>query len=491
MSQQNIRRILKSDYPKLLLISILAFYLAFIPHSSYPYLVHLDEWMHMACSNEIINEASASGLVNPFSGGGPIHNQLVEVGFHTFWAVFHQISGLPWLDIFKYFPGIVFIITILSVYVLAQRQGFGWEAALITCLIPTVVGILGPGFLVPVAMGLLFIALSLFVALNFRSWWSYVVLFIFSLFLLSMHAATVVALIIVLAPYILLNLKGNFKHSLGITLALVTPFLLSLAFLPWIFNMLVVPTAKSLLTPKFPSPVVDLPQVINTYGYLPILFALFGTFLLALRGGKRDYGLVLGLLALLLMLVVFFTFHYGVAIMYYRGLVYMMLMVGIVAGAGLMGVKNLRLPVRLTARLKAPPIMRNAGCVLCLILIGVTLYVAIPARQDIPYYHMIDKEDYEAFVWIKDNVNERYEKAVLDPWKGSAFTAITGKNVYTWIGMQPLASDMEASEFLQGGSQDTAFMKKNGISFVYTRGEVYNPDLIEVRENVYLLKEAK
>ncbi len=483
-------KVLTSDYLKLVPILGLAFYLASITHQGYPYLVHVDEWVHLACSNEIIKEGIAFGLTDPFRGGSPIHNQLLEVGFHTFWAVFHQISGIPWLDIFKYFPGIVFIITVLSVYILAQRQGFGWEAALCTCLIPTTVGILGPGFLVPVAMGLLFIVLSLFVAFNFRSWWSYVVLSIFTLFLLSMHAATAVGLVIVLAPFILLNLKGNFKHSLVITLAVAIPFLAAFVALPGIWDMLVLREVKSLLVPKSISHFIDIPRIITTYGYLPVLLCGVGTFLLTIRGGKRNYGLVLGLLALLLMLAIYYTFGYGIGMMYYRGLLYMMLMMSIVAGAGLMGVKNLKLPVGFTARLKAPAVLRNVGYILCLILIGLTLYIAVPARQNISYYHMIDKQDYDSFIWIRDNVGSTYQKAVLDPWQGTAFTAITGKNVYTWIGERPLASDEKAYEFLRGGCKDTAFLKNNGISIVYTTERINTPDLVEVKRNIYLLKET-
>ncbi|GAI93906.1 unnamed protein product [marine sediment metagenome] len=191
------------------------------------------------------------------------------------------------------------------------------------------------------------------------------------------------------------------------------------------------------------------------------------------------------------MLVAFFTFRYGLSIMYERGLIYMMLMVGIVAGAGLVGVKNLSLPVKLTAWLRAPIITQNVGKFLCLVLIGLTLAIGIPDRQDTPYYYMIDSEDYEAFAWIRDNVKEGYEKAVLDPWKATAFKAITGKNVYTRIHAFPRPSDEEASKFLEEGSSDTTFLRENGISIIYTEGEVHNPDLIEVGENIYLLKEAE
>jgi hypothetical protein len=187
----------------------LAFYLAFIPHHDYPYLVHLDEWNHLAYSKAML-QAGSTTFIDPFYGQSTVSlSSDLEASFQLFWGVFHQISGIPWLTIFRYFPSLVFIITVLSVYVLARREGFGWEAAFFTSLIPTTVGILGPGFLVPVAMGMLFIPLSLFLAFNFRSWLSYVVLLIFMSFLVSVHAATAVGLAIILVPYILLNLRGG------------------------------------------------------------------------------------------------------------------------------------------------------------------------------------------------------------------------------------------------------------------------------------------
>lgn len=485
MNWQNIRKVAKSDYPKLLLILALAFYLAFIPHQGSPYLVHLDEWLHMAFSNEIISEGSAFGLTDPFLGQGTHGNQIFEVGSHLFWAIFYQISGISWLTIFKYFPGIVFMMTVLSAYVLGRRQGFGWEAALFVCFVLTTVGLLGPGFLVPLALGLLFILLSLFVAFNFKNGWSYFALFILTGFLVSLHPPTAISLVIILVPYILLNLKGDFKHSAGIALAVASPFLLPF---PWIFDQLV-PTAKLLLSPQVVPTHVDIPRIIPTYGYLPILLGLLGVLTLSLRGGRKNYGLVCGLIALLVMLATFFTLHYGQPHVYFRGLTIMMLMVGIVAGAGLMWVENLRLPARISSRLKVPSIMQNVGYLLCLILVGVTLYITIPARQNIPYYHWIDQEDYQAFVWIKDNIDETYEKAILKPLKGVPFTAITGKYAYARVYGLPSPNSGNASSFLNDGCKDTAFMKENGISIVYTRGECDNPDLVEVSDNVYLLKD--
>lgn len=94
MYWQNVYTILKSDYLKLVPIMGLAFYIAFIPHSNYPYPVHIDEWFHMAFSNEIIGKAGVVGLINPFSGGAPVWNQDFELGFHVFFAAFKLISGI-------------------------------------------------------------------------------------------------------------------------------------------------------------------------------------------------------------------------------------------------------------------------------------------------------------------------------------------------------------------------------------------------------------
>lgn len=102
---------------------------------------------------------------------------------------------------------------------------------------------------------------------------------------------------------------------------------------------------------------------------------------------------------------------------------------------------------------------------------------------------MIETEDYEAFIWIRDNVDDRYQKAILDPWKGTPFTAITGKYVYTRIHMGPDDITREADDYLAGGCKDTDFLRKNGISIVYTQQECSNPDLVEVNKWVYLLKE--
>jgi hypothetical protein len=478
----------KSGYFKLTLILGLAFYLGFLPHFGYAYPVHLDEWIHLSCSNEIIKESTAVGLSDPFSGGSPVFQQLVEVGFHVFWAIFHQISGIGWLTIFKYFPTVIFMITVLAVYIFTRKQGFGWEAALLTCFIPTTVGVLGPGFLVPVALGLCFIALSIFVTFNFHQWWSYLVLLIFSFFLLSIHAATSIALIFFIVPYTILNIRSDPKHSLGVALSLVTPFLVSLLGFPGIRNILLLPTIKTLLEPHPTGAFIDLPRLISTLGYPVTVLCLLGAAFLMIKTDKNNHSFVWGLVALLALFAIFHNFSYGIWMMYGRSYQYIWFMMSIIAGAGLMGIRHFHPPDRLGRRPTAGFIRDHTGTILFLVVIILVFFTSVSARQNIRYYNMIEERDYQAFVWIKENVDSDYQKAILDPWKGSAFTAISGKYVYTWIGDRVKDSDLAAYKFLDAGCRDTNFLKENGISIVYTTQECDNQDLVEVAKNVYLLR---
>ena len=487
MSWQNAWNLAKSDYIKLVPILVLAFYITFIPHIDYPYPVHVDEWRHIAHNNALIQAADID-YPDPFSGrtlaGGERIVAELEVGFHIFIAVFHRLSGISWADIHRYFPSIIFMMTVLSVYILAKRKGFGLEAAFFTCLIITTVGILGPAFLVPVAVGLYFLPLYLFIAFNFRTGWCYLVLSIFTCFLVTMHAPSAICIVIVLVPFILFTLRDNFRHSLGLILAIAVPFLVTL---PWT-SSLILSTSKWLFMPQ-PLPANrDYPQLVQEYGYLPFLSCLLGSFALFLRGNKENNSLAMGLLALSLMLAFFYTLHYGIAMLYFRGLQYVMLIMSIVAGAGLMELRKLELQVMRGLRVKRPIIVKVVGMLLCLVFIGATLAIGIPDRQAMPYYHMIDSADYEAFTWIRDNIGEDYEKAILDPWKATAFTAITGKYVHTKIHASLTRKSREVYAYLDSGCIDTTFLRENGISIIYYQKSCLNPDLVEVRDNIYLLE---
>ena len=477
-------RMAKYGWILLIPILVLALYIAFIPRFDYQYPVHIDEWGHMAQSKAVLKAGSIEH-VNPYMGHagiGPVEK--MEVGFHVLLGVFQRISGLSWMDIFRYLPSLLFTLTVLSVYILARREGFGWEAALFTCLIPTTVGIMGPSFLVPVSMALIFVPLSLFVVFNVRTPWSYLVLFIFICFLASIHPPSTVITVITIIPSILLTMRGNLKRGLGFLVAALLPFSVAI---PLSYD-LILSTAKGLFSPQTLPAYHDFPMIIRLYGPIPIALCLIGTFFLFMNGGKKNYSILLGLLVITAMGAIFYTLHYGIGLLYLRGLLFSMLMIGIVAGAGLMKLRRMELPGLSNIKARMPKVVQAAGILISLVLIGYTLSYAIPIRQNISYYHMIDNEDYEAFTWIRDNVDDSYQRAILNPWKGIPFSAITGKYVYAFTEIAPTDRDMEARKFLTNGCRDTNYLVRNRISIIYTKFGCDNPALVEVNKNVYLFK---
>ena len=152
-----------------------------------------------------------------------------------------------------------------------------------------------------------------------------------------------------------------------------------------------------------------------------------------------------------------------------------------------MMLRNIQLP----ERWNLPSLARRIGYVFAAAIIVIVLWLGIPVRQHIPYYNIIDTTDYEAFTWIRDNIGDNYRLAILDPWKATSFSAITGKYVYARLHVAPDKITRRAKDFLDGGCQDTDFLRQNGISIVYTRDECSNPDLQKVSDNVYLYDQAR
>jgi hypothetical protein len=163
-----------------------------------------------------------------------------------------------------------------------------------------------------------------------------------------------------------------------------------------------------------------------------------------------------------------------------------MLILSIIAGAGLAQLNRIKLPIQAT-NIFLTLIARYLVTILCLFIIGLLLAINIPIRQRTNYYHMINNEDYRAFTWIKDNFDKQLGKTILNPWKATAFSAITQQNVYTRIHTAPSRKDDEAYDFLREGCIDTTFLRENNIQIIYNEYGCDNTDLIKVRQNVYLL----
>ena len=106
------------------------------------------------------------------------------------------------------------------------------------------------------------------------------------------------------------------------------------------------------------------------------------------------------------------------------------------------------------------------------------------------YYQIIDVKTYYDFVWVGERL-EQYSTALLVPDVAWAFVPVSGKFSYTAqaspFGQEKMAQIMQ---FLASGARDTSWLIERNIDIVYSQFPLHNPDLIEIRDNVYILRKG-
>jgi len=282
-----------------------------------------------------------------------------------------------------------------------------------------------------------------------------------------------------MVPYIFLISRKYPHSSLGTALALFSPLLFLLLYLLWFSPVQLFDFVSSEL-----SNYVKFPDIIQTFGLLPFVFSVIGIFSLFITMKINKMGLLLGLIFLLLYLLLFFRFGIGSSIIYERGLVYLILLLSITAGAGLSWLSNLKLK---TYSEKTKIFTTNIGKKAVIISAIIIMLVIVPARINANFYHMIDYKDYSNFTWIRKNLDQNYDTFLIDPWKATAFTAITGRFTARRIYLQREPIDDRIDLMLEKGCQDLSFIRDNNISAIYNIYECNNTELNKINNNVYIV----
>ena len=179
----------------------------------------------------------------------------------------------------------------------------------------------------------------------------------------------------------------------------------------------------------------------------------------------------------------------GLQILYHRGPLYLTILASIIGGYTLWHIRWWFYQVIWRELFAGKQVARMVLSTLPVALIlGITTYTTLGRHAEEPFYHMINHQEAEDFQWIEENGPNCYDTAILDPWKATAFTAITGRNAYVKIHHGPGAKAQLAYNFLAQGASDTSFLQSNGITLVYSLQEVNNENLEQISEGIYVLQ---
>ena len=136
---------------------------------------------------------------------------------------------------------------------------------------------------------------------------------------------------------------------------------------------------------------------------------------------------------------------------------------------------------------------QKLGVILIVICLIATTGIAIERNVDTSYYYLIDNKDYESFLWIKEN-SPPNATILSDPWKARALAPVAERRVYAVMPFGPVEEQMKlvnnANNFFAENCTNTTFLIDNNITVVYATGNCQNQDLIQVKDNIYFLKQT-
>ena len=120
-------------------------------------------------------------------------------------------------------------------------------------------------------------------------------------------------------------------------------------------------------------------------------------------------------------------------IIYERSFLYLYVLVALIAGLELNELRESSVELKNKPRFKKHiKNTRNVGLAIPVSVYVVILLIAVPTHMNIGYYKLISEDDCKAFDWIDKNIdnyrdlNHSYDRAAVDPFKASPFSAVTG-----------------------------------------------------------------
>lgn len=470
----------------LCLILALAFFMALFPRLDYPLPLHVDEWMHLGNAQQIVDTGSLS-YPDPWQGGREMVEGHPETGYYTWLSTLKMSTGMPWPILARLMPAIVLGIITFAAYAWGRKWGFGLEAALFTTFIHTTIRFLGPAFLVPVTLGLVFFPVCLILLDKLEQGWKPVPLIMLSLAsLFFIHGTTAVALGLLLGVslilYLIMSQSQGRRLLPAITCLLAMPFSV-LVLLLWNPSLVTreiaaIGATEHLLMDPISYPFPEL-------GYMMVALAAVGLGFMIAKSSWRNYALVT-FTAIILLFVLLYRhfFDIGPEILYERGWLYVMLPMALIAGYGLSSLYHLGLGFFKRRNWRLPLIY-----LLLVAVVAFALFQRMSGYSKEHYYHIINVSTYYDFVWAGEELPQ-CSNALLSPDIAWTFVPITGKYVYTAkVAPWGLEEALQINQFLRSGASDTSQLVAMNVDILYSPHPLNNPDLVGVRDKLYILRE--
>lgn len=455
----------------------------------YEHTIHVDENVHWGKMQDAQRQETLRGEgATALDLRGLVH----ERGFHVALAYLQTMTGLPWHELFRFLPALWAAVTALVLWAALRPSLAAWPAAAFAALVPTSARFLGPGFLVPIGLGLAWIAAVLLltphVAKRPRAAPLLLVVLLWGFFVHLMVGIAGLLLVLCTLPFV----KGTRKGMA----VLAGTALLPIVALSQVFADDVGREASILQT---------LPLDFAVYDQLGVPFLLLwglGAALVAARpplaGGVAVRAATLASIAVFVIMLVNILGNLGLYALYDRWHQVFALLACVPAGHGLAVLAEEALallrrwsPAR--SALRPTPAALPSAALAVLLLAGVVASADEGLRYHIgqPYYHVLDDDDWAAYVWVAGNVGPDYEVFLAHPWKAPILAALTGMEPYTYLspGSPPFRG--EVYDAYVAGQLGSVGLVQRDISLVVVFGDLGpGPEFVRIHPRVWALDPA-
>ncbi|MCX6662348.1 MAG: hypothetical protein NTY91_07355, partial [Euryarchaeota archaeon] len=240
----------------------------------------------------------------------------------------------------------------------------------------------------------------------------------------------------------------------------------------------------------------NLPKILVSFtdlGFLTWGLLIIGVYIAFTKGKALLRTLSISAIVFIIVIGLYDKFGYGFPSIYERLFLSLFLLIVLIAGFGLAEIRRVLIDLKDKERFSAmKKRIKNIDILIPITLGVVILVIALPAHLNTPYYKMITEQDYESFTWIHDHINEyqdtnhSYNKAAVDPYKASPFSAVTGLYIISSSMNPPYGFEFHTKmeSFLQEKCRNTSFLDRYQLSVIY--GDADNTNLTKIHDHVYL-----
>lgn len=525
----------KMFHVKVILFGILIIFTVFIanlPHRDYLYPVHIDEWVHYNHSQEM-QYVGLTLYSHPLYGDG--NNKFMEkvntdgivtkhreVGFHIFLSQFQLISGIEWITIFRLGPTAFSLIFVLACFYLGGIKRWGFEAAFLAALLPTTNGLLGLGFLVPVAWGMFMVPILLKICHDFEfSYRSIPFLWMLMFYVMITHPASTFYLTFILGIHsiiFVLNGPGFWSNRVIRIIALGSlPGIGWLGFLKWTGNMenftdfRVINAIFFADTAEVHDPIYQ--EIFLLYGIFPTLLFLCSVLIMTMSRDWKLNALVFSAIGMFLLMFLhiegIFLSHQVLA---RRGWHFLMIIMVFGGAYFLFALRNYQISNSMKASLR-PGAINGVKYFIrfsALILIVLVLFRGVEQRMDESFYRMLTDKYYEDALWIRNHVGNDYDgcrvsrwseglclplrdgRILVDPVYSLAISTMSGK--YTYSNSSDVWFDsyeriMTSKEMIREGYRNVIWFDQNKVNIIYRPSSWSHPYFHKPRQDIFVTNE--